>query len=228
VYAWRAMDELCVAAYWTGEYQQSLDLAARLLEGEALPEQARKRIDKNRVFAQEKLKSPGAPPRAQVRLSSLPKPGHQPDKAARLRELVPLDRPIRILDVGASAIDGDPPYQSLLDAGGVELVSFEPNPAALAQLREQAKSSETILGEALGDGKRHTLRFCRAPGMNSLLEPDPSVLQRFNLFGDFGTVIETKEVPTFRLDDLDEVGVVDFVKLDVQGFEKTIIEHGRK
>lgn len=226
VYSWRSLDEWSISAYWVGQYQESLDAAMALLRGNELPENQRERVENNKTFAEAKLKPVGS---SRVRLAGDPKVSPAPQNTARvLRDLIPLDRPLRILDIGASPVDGDPPYQALLDTGEVELVSFEPNPNALAQLRAQAGPHQTILGEALGDGKRHTLHFCQAPGMNSLLTPDPNVLGKFNLFGEFGTVLRTEEIETYRLDDLDEVGTFDFVKLDVQGFEKTILEHGRK
>lgn len=144
-----------------------------------------------------------------------------------LKRLVPLDGPIRVLDVGASPIDGAPPYQALVDHGSAEVIGFEPNPEALAELQQNAKEHEKYFGYALGDGERHELHFCRAPGMNSLYEPDPVVLGSFNLFAGFGTVERIESIDTHRLDDLEEVGSFDMAKLDVQGFEKAIIDNGR-
>ena len=152
-----------------------------------------------------------------------PTPGGIPS----LLQLVPLDRPICIVDVGSSPVDGPPPYQPIVDALPTKLIGFEPNPAARAELQAHAKSHELFLADALGDGKPHTLHFCSAPGMNSLLEPDPTVLEKFHLFADFASVVRTETVATRRLDELEDLGPIDFLKLDVQGFEKAIIEHGR-
>lgn len=59
-YDWQALDELAVAAYWTGEYRESLECCERLLDGGKLPESHRERVIANRDFARTKL-SLGAP-----------------------------------------------------------------------------------------------------------------------------------------------------------------------
>ncbi|MGW1880883.1 tetratricopeptide repeat-containing glycosyltransferase [Streptomyces sp. NPDC001970] len=54
-YAWRALDELAVAAYWVGEYEESRRCCERLLEGGKLPDDQRERVTKNLDFARTKL-----------------------------------------------------------------------------------------------------------------------------------------------------------------------------
>ncbi|MFI8101570.1 glycosyltransferase [Streptomyces sp. NPDC086023] len=54
---WRALDELAVAAYWTGEYQECLECCERLLGEGLLPEDQRERVTANRDFARAKLGS---------------------------------------------------------------------------------------------------------------------------------------------------------------------------
>jgi tetratricopeptide (TPR) repeat protein len=56
-YEWRALDELAVAAYWTGEYEESKDCCERLLDGSKLPAEQRDRVTRNLEFAQRKLGS---------------------------------------------------------------------------------------------------------------------------------------------------------------------------
>src|SRR4030095_16241459 len=95
------------------------------------------------------------------------------------------DRRVRIkaVNIGASDSDGHaPPYAALLEAGGVGVVGFEPNLKALAELNAHKGPCETYLPYAIGDGGRHTLNMCFAPGMTSLLKPNPAVLK---LFPDF-------------------------------------------
>jgi len=78
---------------------------------------------------------------------------------------------IKIVDVGANPIDGVAPYAPLLEGGHAEVVGFEPNPEALAELKRNKGPREVYLPHAVGDGGRHELRFCQAAGMSSLLEP---------------------------------------------------------
>ncbi|POX53510.1 glycosyl transferase [Streptomyces sp. Ru71] len=54
-YDWRALDELAVAAYWTGAYREALECCERLLDGGHLPEAHRERVTANRDFARTKL-----------------------------------------------------------------------------------------------------------------------------------------------------------------------------
>jgi FkbM family methyltransferase len=232
VYQWRALDELSIAAYWVGEYEESHRLARELLEGSAVPAAELPRIEKNLHFAEGKLTQGSGtkqanPVLAAAGLASAPPTPRRPGLPTLL-DLVPLESPIRIVDVGSSPVDGPPPYQPVVDQVPTELIGFEPNPDARAELQAKLKPHETVLPDALGDGERHTLHFCHAPGMNSLYQPNPTVLEKFHLFGEFGTVLRTETVGTKRLDDLKDVGRIDFLKLDVQGFEKTIIEHGRQ
>ncbi|MFJ8195614.1 glycosyltransferase [Streptomyces sp. NPDC096152] len=55
-YEWRALDELAVASYWTGEYRETLECCEKLLDGGKLPEEHRQRVVANRDFALAKLR----------------------------------------------------------------------------------------------------------------------------------------------------------------------------
>ena len=102
------------------------------------------------------------------------------------------DRRVRIkaINIGANANDGHaPPYAALLEAGDADVVGFEPNRAALAELDAQKGPCETYLPYAIGDGGRHTLNICFAPGMTSLLKPNPAVLKLFHAFSGWGEVL---------------------------------------
>ncbi|MFJ6758406.1 glycosyltransferase [Streptomyces sp. NPDC091273] len=52
---WRALDELAVAAYWVGEYQESLECCERLLAEGRLPADQHDRVTANLDFARRKL-----------------------------------------------------------------------------------------------------------------------------------------------------------------------------
>jgi FkbM family methyltransferase len=125
----------------------------------------------------------------------------------------------KIVHIGANPIDGDPPYASLLRAGNVEIVGFEPNRQALAKLNETKGPRETYLPYAVGDGGEHTLHICAAPGMTSLLEPDPDVLNLFHGFPIWGRVLATERVRTVRLDDVPETMSATYLMMDIQGAE---------
>lgn len=132
---------------------------------------------------------------------------------------------VKVVDIGANPIDSEPPYAAMLRAGDAEVVGFEPNRAALAELDRRKGPLERYFPEAVGDGGRHLLHICQAPGMTSLLEPDPAVLALFHGFPDWGRVLATEEVATVRLDDVAATAGADLLKLDIQGAELMVLRH---
>lgn len=132
---------------------------------------------------------------------------------------------IDIVDIGASPIDGKPPYQQLIELGKANVVGFEPNPEQFAQLVDLQTSQIRFLPYAVGDGEEHILHLCRAAGMCSLLEPDMEILEHFHGFPEWGRVIDRKEIATRRLDDIAEIEGIDYLKLDVQGSELSILQN---
>jgi glycosyltransferase involved in cell wall biosynthesis len=56
VYAWRALDEYAISAYWVGKYEESLRANDRLLTEGKLPATERARIEQNRAFCLGKLR----------------------------------------------------------------------------------------------------------------------------------------------------------------------------
>ena len=134
---------------------------------------------------------------------------------------------VKVVDIGANPIDADPPYAAMLRAGDAEVVGFEPNRAALAVLEARKGPLERYFPHAVGDGARQTLHICQAPGMTSLLEPDPAVLALFHGFPDWGRVLAREEVATIRLDDVPETAGADLLKLDIQGAELMVLQHAQ-
>lgn len=132
---------------------------------------------------------------------------------------------VKVVDIGANPIDSEPPYAGMLRSGAAEVVGFEPNPDALAVLDARRSPLERYFPYAVGDGRRHTLKICQAPGMTSLLEPDPAILGLFHGFPDWGTVLGREEIDTVRLDDVPETAGADLLKLDIQGAELMVLQH---
>jgi FkbM family methyltransferase len=132
---------------------------------------------------------------------------------------------IKVIDIGANPIDGSPPYSAMLLAGEADIVGFEPNADALSALEKAKGPNETYLPLAIGDGARHMLHVCQAPGMTSLLRPNPAVLRLFHGFPGWGEVKASVTVETVRLDDVPAAAGADLIKLDVQGAELLVLQH---
>ncbi|MGO9005986.1 MAG: FkbM family methyltransferase [Beijerinckiaceae bacterium] len=147
-----------------------------------------------------------------------------------LEDILTLDPgSILIADVGAAFCGEVAPYRPLLERGLGRLVAFEPDPRQHDDLKQRMGEAVTLYPHALGDGTKKTLYVCPdGTGMSSLLRPDAAALGFFNLFPQFGAVLDRSEIDTVRLDDLQDLAPIDFLKIDVQGSELSILENGRR
>ena len=123
--------------------------------------------------------------------------------------------PLKVVDVGASPIDGDPPYKPLHDAGVAHVVGFEPARDQYQALLAMNLPNATFLPDAVGDGSDGVLNICNAPGMTSMLEPYPAVLKQFQCFDTYSEVVSREPMSTVRLDDVGETEGMDYLKVDV-------------
>jgi len=139
---------------------------------------------------------------------------------------------IRVVDVGAMILsDAEDIWRPLLRRGLCEsVVGFEPNADECERLNSSTPSGSgccfRFLPWALGDGSIGQLRRCTAPMTSSLLEPNIPLLRRFVQLEEVTTVVHRSEIHTKRLDDVlpDLPGArVDFLKLDVQGYEHAVL-----
>ena len=152
---------------------------------------------------------------------------NQQHRLSSLARLWPEQANVEVMDVGANPIEGKAPYAALLAAGLAKVTGFEPQPEPLARLNKVKSQAETYHPVALGDGQAGRLHLFKHSGFSSLF-PINSAASR--LIGFDGFTHETGQIPveTTRLDDLAEVGRVDYLKIDVQGAETAIIVNGRE
>ncbi|MCX7662909.1 MAG: FkbM family methyltransferase [Tepidimonas fonticaldi] len=132
-----------------------------------------------------------------------------------------------VVDVGANPIDGDPPYKNMLDMGLCRLTGFEPQMDAFNELQKRSGPNERYLPYAIGDGRTRVLKICRASGMTSLLDPDFTVLELFEVLKPLAEVTRRVEIPTVALDDVREIDFLDFLKIDIQGSELLVFQSGK-
>ena len=133
---------------------------------------------------------------------------------------------IHIADVGAMTVlddatleDAPPVYHRLLETGAAAVTGFEPVAEECEKLNRRAAPGQRFLPYAIGDGGVGTFRRCNAAMTSSLYEPDLELMGRFNHLGELCRVVERSPMATHRLDDIPELGAVDYLKLDIQGAE---------
>lgn len=142
-------------------------------------------------------------------------------------DFLKLSAPIQVMDVGASAINEVPIYQPLLAAGLAHLNAFEGDARQIEGIQNTYGSLATVFPDFLFDGTPQTLYLASAAsGMSSLFQPDPAALAFFNGFATFGHIEATERVQTRRLDDVEGLPLIDFVKMDIQGAELTVLKNG--
>lgn len=144
-----------------------------------------------------------------------------------LQKLLKPQQLTKIVDIGANPIDGDPPYKIMLENQLCQLIGFEPQQDALAQLLRQKSALETYLPYVVGDGSLQQLNVCKGSGMTSLYEPNFDVLNLFGVLAPLAEVVEKIPLQTIRLDDISEVEHIDFLKIDIQGGELAVFQSGR-
>lgn len=152
-----------------------------------------------------------------------PAAGAKPAEDPLHAVLAPLqDGPLHVVDVGASRLGEErEPYAPLVQAGLAHVTGFEPDDAALVDLRRAYpdESRHRFLPHVVGDGRPAVFHRTSWFMTSSLLAPNRPVLDAFASLGELVQLEGTHPVQTCRLDDLIEPGAMDLLKIDVQGAE---------
>lgn len=142
-----------------------------------------------------------------------------------LTELLPQDFIINILDIGA-ALGERPSYQPLIDAKRARLIGFEPNPQECEKLNQTYGPPHRFFPYFVGDGGAATFHETNWNLTGSLYEPNTPLLEKFQNLAELVRPVAQHAVTTSRLDDIPDLGDVDFIKIDVQGSELPIFQNG--
>ena len=135
------------------------------------------------------------------------------------------ETPIIICDIGASPIDKTDFIDELFNNTKSKIIGFEPNKDEFIKL-EKNNEKKHYYNYAIGDGSEKILNICKGAGMTSFLEPDLNYLKNFEWFNINSEIIKREKVKTKKLDDLNEK--IDFLKIDVQGYESEVIKYGKE
>ena len=131
--------------------------------------------------------------------------------------------PIQICDIGASPVDKTDFIEELLMNTNSKLIGFEPNNIEFKKLNKN-NSKKKYYNFGIGDGTEKILNVCKAVGMSSFLKPDLNYLKNFYGFEEWSEIINKVKVKTKKLKDIKDK--IDFLKIDVQGYESEVIKYG--
>ena len=116
----------------------------------------------------------------------------------------------------------------MLKSGEVcRVTGFEPQEAAFQKLIDAKTKQERYLPYAVGDGSERTLNKCLVEGMTSLFKPNKKILEIFHPFEIWGEVVSQHKVLTKKLDSINEIEELDYLKIDIQGGELDVFRNGR-
>ena len=141
-----------------------------------------------------------------------------------LLEFFPEPDLITILDIGA-ALNEKPLYDGLIAAGRARLIGFEPDPAECRSLGETYGPPHRFFPYFIGDGQPATFHETNWSLTGSLYEPNTPLLEKFNNLAEVMTPVAQHAVQTRRLEDIEEIDDVDFIKIDVQGAELAVFQN---
>ena len=108
------------------------------------------------------------------------------------------------------------------------VIGFDPLADRLQERAEREKNYDlTLLPYAIGDGESHTLYINNIDATSSMYPLNEDVVRRFQDLSSLRTE-RTEEIATRRLDDVLTGDTVDFLKLDIQGYELRALESARQ
>jgi FkbM family methyltransferase len=138
--------------------------------------------------------------------------------------LMPIDL-LRVVDIGANPMNSIAPYRDLLDRGMCCLTGFEPQQDTLVTLNAQKGPNETYIAAAVGDGTSHCLHLYHGSGLVSLFKLRAKTVGHLRGLRRAARNTGTIDIKTQRLDDLPQLGRIDFLKIDIQGAELMVFEN---
>ena len=132
---------------------------------------------------------------------------------------------IGVVDVGASVNrDSDEIYQVFIDLEICTVTGFEANKLSCEDLSKLSGGTvHRYLPYIIGNGEPGKFYTTWHSGCCSLYPPNIPLLEQFTTFSHNFEILDVDEVSTVRLDDIEELGDIDFLKLDAQGGELDVL-----
>jgi FkbM family methyltransferase len=141
-----------------------------------------------------------------------------------------LKDPISICDIGAKTGDGNDAdntifIEDLINNSNSILYGFEPNEDEFKKLN--IKPNKKYFNYGVGNGNDEILNIYKEPGLSSILEPNLDYLDLFGNFKEWFEILKKIKIKTKKLDEINFNTIIDFIKIDTQGYESEIIKFGK-
>jgi len=141
-----------------------------------------------------------------------------------------IKEPISICDIGAKTGDNKDAdnttfIEDLINNSNSILYGFEPNPNEYERLN--TTPNKKYFNYGVGNGNNEFLNIYKNPGLSSILEPNLDYLNLFGNFNEWFEILQKIEIKTKKLDEINFDTTIDFIKIDVQGYESEVIKFGK-
>jgi FkbM family methyltransferase len=122
------------------------------------------------------------------------------------------------------------PYQRLIDLRLCDIVAIEAHADECEVIRELLSGQVPVVTVpvVVGDGGPATFHICRVKSTSSTFPPNISFCREFDGYGEHLEVVSSRRVQTTRLDDVEEIGDIDYLKSDIQGGEVAALQGGTR
>lgn len=156
----------------------------------------------------------------------MPKTSAQ-SRAKWLIELLALDAPLQLADIGARITKEVPVYKPLLDHGVAHLHGFEPEPEAFEELKAAAGEEVSVYPYAVGKPGPATFYAHHIGALSSVFKFCASAATYLGKRFWVKRPVTEYPMTLVALDDVEGLPPLDVLKMDVQGAELDVMQGGK-